>query len=251
MTFLGKILVLLNTAFSFGMLAWSLTLYHNRVDWSDNKAQGEQPPGELTKRRVEIDDAWATVAPAEAAWREPRQAIAAMEKQRPLDRVWYAAQLEHLRTGASAADPARAIVYEKGLPALDPMNFNRPRMAAVTDRKGQPLQKYSYYENELNASRDVLVMELKKHQDLVKEDERLTRLLVGEVNAAKVVTAKGLRQRLIDERVKQQELREEDKVVRPVLINAMVESQVVLSRAESLKARIDELQRLLPNGVAG
>ena len=120
MTKLGKILVLLNTAVSFFLMAWALSLLNNRVDWSDAKAKDDQPPGELAKRRARIDERWSTMRPAEAAWRAPRGVIVALEKQRPADLKWYSDEMQHLQTGASAAEPARAVTFEKGAPVLDP-----------------------------------------------------------------------------------------------------------------------------------
>ncbi len=51
MTLLGKILVFINVAASFLMLAWAAALYTNRIDWSNNPAKGDQPAGLLKALR--------------------------------------------------------------------------------------------------------------------------------------------------------------------------------------------------------
>lgn len=251
MTKLAKLLILLNTAFSFAMMAWALSLLSNRIDWTDQKAKDDQPPGELAKRRARIEELWTGVRPAEAAWRDPHGEIVTLERRRPEDRRWYAAELQHLFTGAKEGSPARGVQFERGVPAQDPANFNRPRMVNVNDRGGQPLQAMTYYDTELDNERAKLVKEIERHDKLVKEDTALTVKLVGGLDPlTKMMVVKGLRQRLIDERTKLLNLDEEEKLVKPLLINTYVDSQLILKRAELLKARIEELERLGGTGVA-
>ena len=249
MTKLGKILVLVNVALSFTLMAWALAAFTNRIDWSDKKAQGEEPAGELRKRIDEIDELWKGFRPAEAAWREPRAAIFAMEARRPKDRQWYARELENLRTGDTDKFPIRSVIYNAGLPALDPRT-GLPQMADAKDRNSQPLKSLSSYDRELNDLRTALLAEVKRLHEGILEDTRLTVQLVGEIDdTTKKILAKGLRQRIIDERDKAVDLVKEQDIVRPLLINAYVESQLILKRADSLKARIQELEHL-GTGVA-
>jgi len=62
-----------------------------------------------------------------------------------------------------------------------------------------------------------------------------------------VIGPKGLQQRLVDEQGKRSDLVAELKLVRPQLINAVVDSDLVLRRQRALEARIKELEKV---GVA-
>src|SRR4051812_43155826 len=119
MTTFGRILVLVNLVLSVSVMVWALGLYANRIDWSDQKGRADQPPGELAKRQARIDELVNAIRPAEAAWAKPRTEILALEKQRSGDRAWYLAEVEQMRSSATAANPARRVVYDRGIPALD------------------------------------------------------------------------------------------------------------------------------------
>ena len=95
-------------------------------------------------------------------------------------------------------------------------------------------------EDALKDTQEALHQALARHQKFVEEDTRLTNVLAG-FKDPKEGDVKGLRQRIVEERVKLHELAEEQKFVRPLLINAFVESQLVLKRADALKARMREL----------
>src|SRR5579884_2710931 len=148
MTTLGKVLVFCNLAVSLLMGGWALAVYSNRVDWSNAPAKGDQPAGELKVRQDRLKQLWDAVPPAEASWREAKSNLLAQEARRPIERAWYYAEVEHLRTGATEAKPARAVVFAKGVIDLDPKAGNLPKMVPATDPSGKPLRSLSAYNQE-------------------------------------------------------------------------------------------------------
>jgi hypothetical protein len=246
MTRLAKILIFVNLAFSFGMMAWALALYTNRVDFSNNKAQGDQPAGELVKRVERIEELKAAFRPAETAWLNARTSVQGLEARRAADHDWYASELVFLRTGATAANPARAVVYELGSPAPDTKDPGRAKMKPATGPMNQPLESLKAYEGQLKDAHDLLARETERYEKAIKEDTDLTNKLAGYKDKDDK-EVKGLRQRIVDERAKLVNLNNEHKFVKPLLVNAFVESQLVLKRADALRARIKELQNV---GVA-
>ena len=130
MTLLGKILVFVNFTLSMLAAAWACALYSTSVDWSGNPAKGDQPPGELAVRKNRLQELQAGLRPAEARWRDARAAVLGYEEARNTDRLWYLARMDHLRTGATEANPAQAVVVFGDLPQVDPAT-GRLRMEAV------------------------------------------------------------------------------------------------------------------------
>jgi hypothetical protein len=241
MTALGKLLVLFNLAFSLLLAAWAFGVYSNRIDFSDKKATADQTAGEFQKRDEELKDLYPRVAPAEYAWRTARADIQAQEARRLDDRAWYLAELAHVRTKATPADPVRIVVYadqddpklgvRKGQVALDPTT-QRPRMApAVRDGKGVP--SLAAFDAEEKRTLDSLEAVQNKFEAQVKEATALTERMIG---------PKGLIQRLIDERQKRDDVVAEQKLVKPLLINGVVDGELIVKRHRALQKRVDELK---------
>jgi hypothetical protein len=241
MTLLGKILVFLNLALSMLLASWAFGVYANRIDWSDNKGDEKkgQPAGELVSRKAELGESgrpgplWMGLRTAEASWLEARRKLGREEDRIAGDRLWYYAEMEHLRTGATAVNPARAVVFTDGLPAADPKNPYRPQMVGARDQAGKPLRSLAAYGRDLEAIRKDLGTVLARYQEQIEQDMKLTQLLIG---------PKGLQQRLVDEKVKREDVVKEQGLVRPQLVNAVVESELVLKRRRELEKRIEELR---------
>ena len=72
MTFFGKIFVLINTVLAFALLTWGLSIYLNRVDWTEVQ-DGDK---KLTERTKELNDG---IAPAQRDYARLLNATAAAE----------------------------------------------------------------------------------------------------------------------------------------------------------------------------
>src|SRR5437879_2491224 len=98
MTLLGKILVLVNFALSVMVMVWAMMLRVDHVDWTLGT---KDQPGELAPRDARVKDAWASLAAAEASWRDNRADVLEQEDFRVADRPWYEAELKHARSEAT------------------------------------------------------------------------------------------------------------------------------------------------------
>src|SRR5260370_22453941 len=107
MTKFGKFLVFLNLGLSLGLMIWALSLYVNRIDWSDNPAKEGQPAGQLVKRKAGVAAAWYPMLTSERDWRVARQNLLALEERRRDTRRWYDAELAKLEKDAKPAQPTQ------------------------------------------------------------------------------------------------------------------------------------------------
>jgi hypothetical protein len=247
MTLFGKLLVLGTLAVSLLMMTFALAVWTNRIDWTDRPAKEGDPGGELAQRDAEAKRLWGELRLAESGWRLRQAALARDEAQRVQDRLWYQTELAHLRTTATPNNPCRAVVAPRGVPVPDQRNPSRPQMAAATDQGGQPLASLAFY----NGQDEQLTKDLLAVADNLKKaaeaDTRLTNELVGDP----LKRTKGLRQRINDERAKRTAVVAEADFVRPLLINTVVESELILKRQKSLRARVGELEKEKVAGVGG
>ena len=112
MTRFGKILVFVHTGLSLCLAAWALALYTNRVDWTDRKAAADKPAGVLAQRRAEYERVVSSaVRPADTRFRNNRQLLVFHEAWRPAETVWFAQELEHLRTGDVKSKQIRQVPF--------------------------------------------------------------------------------------------------------------------------------------------
>ena len=185
MDLFGKILVLANFALSLMMAAIGGAVLFYRVDWSDapTDAATGAPPGELVARIAKVKELQALVTPADAYWRETRASLLAQEERRKGDEIWYAAELEHLKTGDASKKPILALVFDKGVTTPDPANNGRPQMAPVADRFGTPLRSLVWYNQQQGAVNADTTTVLDKIDKASQEDKTLTSLLLTEKQA--------------------------------------------------------------------
>jgi hypothetical protein len=241
MTRFGKALVFINLALSLVLAGWAFSAYSNRPDW----VKAGKPSGRLADRQKEIQQLQTALSTATAGRQEVRTALLTQETKLLADRDWYHRQLQKLHNGPDPTDrtPIQTLVLVKGLPVPDPKNQNRPRMNTDlrmnADRAGQPLQGMSAYDQELDTKRKEVSDVLKKYDELVKRDSALTEELTGD----KMKGIKGLHQRLEDEKTKNQGVIAELRLVKPRLVNTVVEGQLILNRKKQLEGRIDELKK--------
>jgi hypothetical protein len=245
MTRLGKILVGLNLVLSLAMASWAWALWSNRIDWSNTRGAAEQAGGQFKEREDQLAALWENERPAEAHWRAERAAVRTAEAHIDAGPPFYLAEIDHLMDKASAAKPARQVVFadqddprlgvKKGQVAPDPGNKSLPKMEQAKGAAGGQLQLQSlrYYDEQLKNKLDERQALLTKHQEQIAEATRLTDQLTG---------PRGLFQRLADERRKRVGIDDELKQVYPLLVNSQVEAELVLKRQKALEQRLGELR---------
>jgi len=262
MTLLGKVLVLLNVGLSFLMLSWAFAIFTNRIDFSNKQAKGEKPAGVLLERADRVKKSTEGVDLANTRWREAlkgndgtdkrpvRDGLLAWEKRRIDDQKWYKVQLKVAVSGPAGPDGKgdKAIVKrlaatKDGYPIPDDKNFNRPSLIDAERRKlemdprGEPLYCYDWYVRELGDLTLKIQAAQADYKKAVEEETALTE------EAIETPKSKGLRRRIIDEQQKIALIDEELKDVAGRQTNALVETELLLSRKAQLERRIYELNR--------
>jgi hypothetical protein len=240
MTGLGKILVFVNLVLATLMASWAIGLYTNRINWT-GKAWSEGMPSMLTPRIDRIKQLNEAVGAAEANQRAAYVRLDYEEKARAALQPWYAALNHRIATGASPQNPILGVVLTGGQIAFD-TKTNYPQVQPINDRQGRPLLSLDHYQAEIAKAQAETAKTLKDLDDLVKKDTELTNELVGERQGANIVK-KGLRDRLADERAKIESVIAEREALRPLLVNAEVQTQLLVLRKAELDRRLGELGR--------
>lgn len=249
MTKLGKALVLFNLAFGLMLAAWAFSLYANGIDWSDRKAKTPlETAGEYTIHESQLDELWKGIPPAQANWLDERQKVLNEEARLAAERAWYDVEMKHLYLAANAANPVGEIAFaqkdddkngiKKGQILLD--NKGHPQMVPMRDPAGNPLLSLSVYTKKDDDILQSLDAVNKKQQEQIEEANKLTDLIIGDEKAGR----RGLYRRYLDEKAKDADMLAEQKLVRPQLINTVVEAELILKRKNQLEKRIEELKKI-------
>jgi len=125
------------------------------------------------------------------------------------------------------------------LAVLDPAG--RPVMEPAVDLSGKPLDSRSEYEKNLTEAQ-------KENAGLLADLEKETKTAIAlteELIDQKTPFRKGLRTQLSEEREKGEGIVEEQRLVRPLLVNTEVESGLLDKRLDGLQRRIEELKRYM------
>jgi hypothetical protein len=237
MTFMGKILVLVNLALSLGFAFWAFAIYSNRIDWTTTKSADRT--GEFAKRDAELQALRAALGRGEANMEEAARNVALAEDRVPKYQAWYKEQLEKLRTGKN---PVQALVVKGGKLQLDPdpgapPPYGLPQLGPVLSASKQPVAGL--------ASIEVLNQEYAaKHQTFVDVTHELDKVLDGERQLTEQIgngRDKGLRAQLaVVEHAGTNAIAEQE-FIRPLLYNREVEGQLLVKRGNALESRLKEL----------
>jgi hypothetical protein len=240
MTFLGKILVMINLAISLLMAAMAFGLYVSGIDWTDKAAKEGQPAGKMQTLRKDIDDVLARLPLAERNWKAARADVFAREEIRQKERIWSDAEMAKL-TGRKE----KVYEVEPAAPGANPAARPTMNLNPILFAPAQPLVTREVYDERLDAHQKE---NTKIREDLakkVKEDEDLTRKLAGDKEGDPEPRIRGIRRELVEERAKRLGLIDEQGITDSLQINVAVESELILKRLDDLDERIQELVRYL------
>jgi hypothetical protein len=252
---LGKVLVFVNLAFSLIMASWAGALYANRLDWSDTAPKPDQPPGELYKRdqrfqelskgfedregkftlaRSKLRSLEEGLTPAKE---EPDKSLALRLDGRSAERLWYARELQQLHLLATPPNnPARAAVFTGSVPRTPPgpNGWGRPVMAPFQTKDGKPVFSLAHYDGQESKLLPELAGLYAQLREKIDEDA---------AEAQKLEGPKGLQNRLTDEKLKRDAVLDELKLLKPLYVNTVVETQNLIERRRQLEERITELKK--------
>lgn len=235
MTLFGKVLIIINLGLSIAMVAWALSIYSQRPDWSFSKGSGEQQAGVLAELDAKYQQARGMRTIAEGRYQTAAAKVLASEQQRRDLDAFYADALKKLRSGPG---DLQTLVYLNGQLQTNPQN-GQPVLQPFKDEDGMALKWLKFYEDELAAVQKAITQENQRLAMLLEEQKQISEEIDG---------PGGLRQRILREKENTRRAEEELRDLRPVELNARVEAQLLIKRQAQLMARVEELRRTL--GIA-
>lgn len=242
MTLLGKLLVGFNLAFALMLATWSFSLYANGLDWTNSKSKSASsvPAGQFAIRAAKLDELWKSVAPAQAEWLGARGQLANAEARLTVERAWYDDQIQYVLAGETKGKGIFEVDIQKGQIIRDDQGL--PKLRKALDAKNNPLQLLSLreYNDAKEKILDDIVGEITEHKKQIDEVNGYT----DKINGDKAKGIRGLQERINDEKAKDVGVLAEMKLVRPQLINTMVEAQLINKRHAQMLRRKAELEKL-------
>jgi len=253
MTFLGKLLVMVNVGVSLVMAYAAVALYFNGVDWGYDKAKPGEVGGLLKQKQAEIAEVQTMQAPNESAWKAARPLLWKQEEERRKARAFFVAKIDHNRNKANQDAPALAVEIEKTkegdyrakrdpkAPYLPVMKLTKVRGEKEKQDDLAPLQSRAVYQGQLLTYHKENLGLLDKLAKEFKKDDELTRQIFDKS------TKRGLQPDLMEERVKRQKVEAERRLIKPLYVNTAVESELSLKRLKALKEQIKQLRAYCAN----
>jgi hypothetical protein len=234
MTKLGKILVFVNLAFGMALFAWALGIYTNRIDFSNTKGGAGKTEGELTKRADRIKQTVENLNNyAQPRWIAARNALKVAEDVRVANQNFYVVQLKNLEDGQP---PLLTPVYVNGDLQRAPTGLPRMEDSKLVDSNNGPLKSLKFYGEEMGATQKKIDQEIATIRTLIEQERKLTEELSGPDGNG------GYRGQVDREKVREQRIHEETRDLRPLIVNTLVESELLLKRQRQLTARVKELE---------
>jgi hypothetical protein len=256
-TIFGKVLLLLNFALSLLGFSWAVFVFVTPVvgpaklkDYENQaKVNSQSTRDALTVRDRAAENL--RVAELGNAARNAKGPGSLPGETRQGERDYYDAELSHLVYGDPTGiqperkQPLRAIELDDKGYKLDPANGNRPKLTRLMERDDpakpieQPLEALVAAQKE---ALQALIGKDQKYDSLlgiIRKHIELTDQLDG--NAEKKL--KGLQDQLKAEIEKAKRLLQQVDDLRPLYVNSVVESELILRRQRALRDRYEELQK--------
>jgi hypothetical protein len=245
MTKFGKLLVYFNIIASIGLMMLAISVYAGRLDWnSRSPTGGEKIVGKIEANKKRIDELAFARDRAEMRWFQAYSDLVTAEGQRPLRQIWFAKQLEIIRSGKldgnAVNPPVQQLEYAGGQ-----LSFERPSGRAPVVFRDAPLKDIASL-TELKRLREKDTVTQQAEIDrLIQEHKKLTADLNGlpQVGAQVDLRTVGL-YKLRDFQVQaKQGYVQQQEDLKPLLANAYAEAQSLLRRQIALQSRKAELEK--------
>ena len=280
MTMLGKILVLLNLAFSVAMAAWALGVYTQRIDYATAKATNTQPAGLVFQRQEQIRQLQALLRGADATdpkdkdsaiaeltayrqltgeknaradekvggvenrWRLAYALLRSLELERTDNKAWYADQLKKLEVGPGKA---KFFVYKKDMTGKEIRG--EPELEGIKGSSGLDyhVPRLQDFKDPALDPREVARNELVQKQKSIDDElVKIGKLIKEDTELTEKKAGKdgkgGVAGQVVLQQGRLKKTEEEVKDLQPREINTLVESDLLLKRQEQLKGRVKELE---------
>lgn len=241
----GKLLAFLNLFAGVTLLAWSVSIYANRVDWLDSKTDAGTTEGQITQMKKEIDRLSRAITDAQASYGTEAGEVAKLEAARDYRKLGYAQRLAQARTGSFTVQlpqpPLGPNANYTDLPGLRTFTDLKRGGPAILGADNRPLRGTKFLEDEF-------VRMVRQAQQLRQGDpnapinvanvnqlgidnlRKLQGLLSDQVNALDVAIGK--------QKDVQANLGEESEYLQDKRINWEADLQVLQRRTQQLESRL-------------
>jgi hypothetical protein len=244
----GKLLAFLNLFAGVTLLAWSVSIYANQVDWLDRKSDAGTTEGQITQMKKEIDRHTRSITATQASYGAEASEVARLEAARDYRKAGYAQRLTQARTGSFTVQlpqpPLGPNSNYTDLPGLHTFTDLKRSGPAILGADNRPLRGTKFLEDEF-------VRQVRQAEQLRKGDPNapinianvnqlgidnlrmLQGLLSDQVNALDVAIGK--------QKDVQANLGEESEYLTDKRINWQADLQVLQRRQQQLENRLTRL----------
>lgn len=246
MGFLGKLLVMLHSVLSLGMLTWAIGVYTQRINW---KSPDQKDPGVFDRQKVKVDDLMIGMDRAYYRWTSSIQNVRAIEEsQRYPRREFYVANLNLVLSGRATENPMDPLVASPvNTLAIDPrtgfLDVNPARPTPLKDPSGMGnLKSIAGYELDIAATFEEIRVSQIANKKALDDREVVNNEITG-VTKPKLI--KGLRQMINEQKEIEDEANLESTYVEGISTIRDAEFGLLKKRKDALVFRLDELKKYL------
>jgi hypothetical protein len=241
MTFLGKMLVMLNAILSFLFLAFAVALFTNQIRWNNYQPEGgEKIVGKIERLLADLKQHNAGRDNAAARYEPSLKSLVDLEKVRPTRLLEYAKELAVIekKTAETKADnPVHELQPIDARTDLIPLPLAGPQPKAI-EYQGQALKSIGDYE-ELYVTTQAEINQLQaKNKQLIEQHVGLTEDINGVAGKKK-----GLREFIKEQQTMLAASKAEQEYIEPFRTNSLVEGDLLLKRNSLLTRRVQELNQ--------
>src|SRR5262245_9215942 len=244
MSFIGKLLVVINTGLAIVFLMWAVAVYFEKVNWFTNP--DTKAVGVVEKSQAKLKTLSGGAQDAARRWGYNAYEVAVQENERPLRRDYYRGMVAAVQTGKGQVPGPKG--YEPVNPTVQLIKLDLNGLVPYTQDPDQskrvalmagmtPLGSIDSYKVFI-ADRAV---EIKKKQasikDLIAKHKEKTDVIFG------TPTSKGLRTLINEQEVIFKNGRLELDYLQPMWTRRFSENATLIRRLDSIRGRVKELEK--------
>lgn len=241
MGMLGKLLVMVHSVLSIGMLTWALGVYTQKINW---KSPNKENPGVFDKQTARMEDLKLAMNQSYYRWTGNYAGVLQLEGERFPRRSFYTGQLNLLQFGAltpggKEVDPAvQELVSD---PRTGYLDVSKPTgRKPIVSPAGGNLKSVVAYDREMTKLYEDIRASQLRNVKLQADRELLNKEIIGVTKPALV---KGLRQQINEQKLIEDEANAEIVYVGGFSTIREAEFGLLKKRRDALSGRMAELKK--------
>jgi hypothetical protein len=238
----GKILVVVHSAMSIGVLAWAIGVSTHRIHWNKPPEGATEKEGIYAKQQAKATEYSDAAKRAYTRWSGNLFQVQGLEAERYPRRSYYSTKLDMVKTGTvrdamgerKVQDPVRHLVIAPNgfLDVRDPMAG-----APVEVRSGVNAKCIDDYDKDIAKVIEDTKASQVTNALAITDRDKLNREIIG----TKDPLVKGLRQLINEQKTIEDQAYNEDVYITDAVTNREAEFGLLKKRRDALVARKNEL----------